>query len=355
MHPDIEKLISIAKETGGLTEKQKEIILRKAEILGEDLVEVELILESAQLNQKSNNSSSIPEKRKKCPNCGAVISDSSFKCTECGYTFQNETKASTEARQAIDSLQEKLTEAAKPTSDKEILLNPFAASQRQSAVITAFTMPTTKEGLTQFLEFSYSNYLANTQQDWGNNRLKNTWYGKALQAYNSLARLGEDDPSIQKVLENYSFLKEKANKIEEAQLKETNHSTMKAVKKFGKGCLIFYAVFVVVGLIIAYVFMFKENSRQDKIEHFLEMHDYQSAKAVTDSQWEIDRISCKEVSYLILQGDFNKAKVIASGIKDLNMKNDALKEIQEAENIHITPIDPLEQKAELDIVPSNNN
>ena len=46
MHSDIEKLINIAREGGELTEKQKEIILRKAEELGEDVDETEMILES---------------------------------------------------------------------------------------------------------------------------------------------------------------------------------------------------------------------------------------------------------------------------------------------------------------------
>ena len=54
MHPDIEKLISIAKENGDLTEKQREIILRKAEKLGEDVDEVELRLDllGSSLNPK---------------------------------------------------------------------------------------------------------------------------------------------------------------------------------------------------------------------------------------------------------------------------------------------------------------
>ena len=45
MHPDIEKLINIAKERDELTEEQKEVILRKAGQLGEDVDEIEFILE----------------------------------------------------------------------------------------------------------------------------------------------------------------------------------------------------------------------------------------------------------------------------------------------------------------------
>ena len=45
MHPSVEKLISIAKEGSEITERQKEIILRKAAELGDDVEEIEFILE----------------------------------------------------------------------------------------------------------------------------------------------------------------------------------------------------------------------------------------------------------------------------------------------------------------------
>ena len=44
MNPEIEKLINLTIATGEITEKKRETIMRKAEHLGEDLDEVELIL-----------------------------------------------------------------------------------------------------------------------------------------------------------------------------------------------------------------------------------------------------------------------------------------------------------------------
>lgn len=44
MNPEIEKLIDLTIATGEITEKKRETIMRKAESLGEDLDEVELIL-----------------------------------------------------------------------------------------------------------------------------------------------------------------------------------------------------------------------------------------------------------------------------------------------------------------------
>ena len=45
MHPEIENLISMAIADGDVTEKERAIILRKADLLSEDKDEVEMILE----------------------------------------------------------------------------------------------------------------------------------------------------------------------------------------------------------------------------------------------------------------------------------------------------------------------
>ena len=156
MHPDIEKLINLAKETGELTEKQREIILRKADALGEDHDEVVFVLETLKTRSNTNPESSLVEKRKKCPNCGAVISETVFQCPECGYTLQKENKASEDTRKLIDGLKESLLKAAEPLNKTEQWMNPLAPAQRQANVINTFTLPTTKEGLMQLLDFSYS-------------------------------------------------------------------------------------------------------------------------------------------------------------------------------------------------------
>ena len=46
MHPEIEKLIDLALEDGQISEKEREIILRKAEKLGEDVDFVEMYIEN---------------------------------------------------------------------------------------------------------------------------------------------------------------------------------------------------------------------------------------------------------------------------------------------------------------------
>lgn len=53
MHPDIDKLITLALADGEVTEKEREIILRKAEKLGLDIDEVEMYLEGKISNHET--------------------------------------------------------------------------------------------------------------------------------------------------------------------------------------------------------------------------------------------------------------------------------------------------------------
>jgi hypothetical protein len=55
MNPEIDKLINLALTDGQVTDKEREIILRKAEKLGLDLDEVEMYLESNLGNLKLEN------------------------------------------------------------------------------------------------------------------------------------------------------------------------------------------------------------------------------------------------------------------------------------------------------------
>lgn len=51
MHPEIARLIAIAKDSGLLTDRQREIILRKAETLGENLEDVEFELDNITISK----------------------------------------------------------------------------------------------------------------------------------------------------------------------------------------------------------------------------------------------------------------------------------------------------------------
>lgn len=108
MHPEIEKLIDLALADGQITEKERNVILKKAAELGVDADEVEMVLD-AKLHQKlvKNKVSNKIEDIKKCPSCGNVISGLSKTCV-CGYVINsgsiNEVKSLEAAIESLENL-----------------------------------------------------------------------------------------------------------------------------------------------------------------------------------------------------------------------------------------------------------
>ena len=110
MHPEIENLINMALADGEVTERERAIILRKAESLGLDKDEVEMILDGkiAMMKKEHASNYSVPKSNKegdlkKCPSCGAPVESFNTKCAACGHEFRG-----TEASKTISSLFEKL-------------------------------------------------------------------------------------------------------------------------------------------------------------------------------------------------------------------------------------------------------
>lgn len=201
MHTDSEKLTHVAKESDYLSDKQKDIIPQKAEKIEEDVDEIK---EDNELYSDTPRRQQIA--RMKCPNCGAVIPDTSFYCPECGYALQQESEANLDIRTNFDQLTINLMEA--PSINEKL------------DIIKGFTMPMTKEGLSQFLEYSFTNYIstyrATNHDDYEvQDALKQAWYGKTMQAYNSLLRIGGSDPNIKALLEHYSKLIKKEKESED--------------------------------------------------------------------------------------------------------------------------------------------
>ena len=105
----IEALISAALADGVLTEKEKQILFKKAESMGIDRDEFEMVLdarlvefkkketqeaeqhqlemEMAKAAQKSAPKSNKYGDVRKCPACGAIVESFQTKCPECGYVF----------------------------------------------------------------------------------------------------------------------------------------------------------------------------------------------------------------------------------------------------------------------------
>ncbi len=137
----IEALINAALADGVLTEKEKQILFKKAQEEGIDLDEFEMVLDGrlVDLQKKAKNEAkkAAPKSDKfgdvrKCPSCGAIIPAFQGACPECGYEFSG-----LEANLSSKKLAEELKKSK--------------TSSEQKIIIETFPIPNTKGDLLEFL------------------------------------------------------------------------------------------------------------------------------------------------------------------------------------------------------------
>lgn len=92
----IETLINAALADGVLTEKEKQVLLKRAQAEGIDLDEFEIVLEARLIQLKKAEIKSQPKltpktnklgELQKCPACGEIVPILSGVCSSCGYIF----------------------------------------------------------------------------------------------------------------------------------------------------------------------------------------------------------------------------------------------------------------------------
>lgn len=166
---ELEKLIKAALTDGVLTEKEREILYKRAKAEGVDLDEFEMIL-NARLYELQNNSNSVQQSKqgkddvtanksnkhgdvKKCPACGALVESGIALCKDCGYAF---TEAfSTASREKLYDALLKIEEKHDITG---LLGTPDINKIRKKAtlkgsLIANFPIPNTKADLLDFLSY----------------------------------------------------------------------------------------------------------------------------------------------------------------------------------------------------------
>lgn len=153
--PELEQLINYALEDGVLTDKERSVLMRKAQAAGADLDEFEMILEAKLHEVQKAAAAAAPKSNsnkhgeiRKCPNCGAQVKGGSAVCTECGYAFSN-----VSANSSAEKLQAKLDEfyrrqeqrADSPGFDSD------TSRKHKMEIISTFPVPNTREDLLEFL------------------------------------------------------------------------------------------------------------------------------------------------------------------------------------------------------------
>lgn len=170
----IEALISAALADGVLTEKEKQVLFKRAQAEGIDLDEFEMVLDARlvelQKAEKAKAEASAPKSTKygdvrKCPACGSMIPALAGSCPECGYEFSglNANVSSQNLAEKIAEIAEKydtiINSSAKKHPDDvwETKKNKIAAIAQ---TIKSFPIPTTKADLFEFITTMQANMLS---------------------------------------------------------------------------------------------------------------------------------------------------------------------------------------------------
>lgn len=204
MHQDIEKLLNAAKEKGSITEKQRNLIIAKAQQLSEDMTEVEFMLEDIPV-KKINEAQTPPpipmaEKPKtnkhgevkKCPQCGAVVQGFQGICSECGYVFEN-----VESNQSVAKLMKLLADANEKFPYDKNNGGNMPCIVAQETIILNFPIPNTKTDLIDFMVF-----LEPRAFHLGEDPLKGSYVRKFQECTKKAKLLFPDDKDFSSILKN---------------------------------------------------------------------------------------------------------------------------------------------------------
>lgn len=157
----LEQLIDAALADGELTEKEKQVLFKKAQALGVDLDEYEMVLDARLVKLKKAEeekaASSAPKSNKfgdvkKCPACGAIVQSYQGVCPECGYAFEN-IEANSSSRKFSETI-DKLTREGEDNSILKSLSQSFSGGGTQTKIsnfIKHFPIPNTKADLMEFI------------------------------------------------------------------------------------------------------------------------------------------------------------------------------------------------------------
>ena len=304
MHPEIENLINMALADGEVTERERAIILRKAESLGLDKDEVEMILDGkiAMMKKEHAYNYSVPKSNKegdlkKCPSCGAPVQSFTSTCSDCGHVFTN-VKANSTVQKLFDELQKiehlesnKSTHSFLDKLDSNGYKKRLAISNRQSSLISTFPIPNAKEDLLEFISLAVAESTKATNDQGlgandGSDLIKKTWITKGEQALIKAKLICRDDSNTM------IFINECQNRIDHARKSETKR--LKPIVK------------ILAALVVVFGFIFfmasqegnqeeKEKERLDKIElqinKAIESKDYDKALILTEQlvwSWKLN-------------------------------------------------------------------
>jgi len=206
MHPEIEKLIDLALSDGQITEKERNVILKKAAEFGVDTDEVEVTLDGRLHQMQATQTKPAKEKVgniKTCPACGAEIKALKLKCDDCEHEFVNNSSNSN-----LTQLEKKLASVKADDDEKRV------------KIITDHPISNDKETMFELLSYMSSKVLsANTESD---SSVINAYQGRAIEIITKLSFVCGNDP----------LLMEQLNQISKKMASKKNKNVMGNIVKW---------------------------------------------------------------------------------------------------------------------------
>jgi hypothetical protein len=187
MHPEIEKLIDLALADGQITEKERNVILKKAAELGVDADEVEMTLDGKlhQLEARKPKEKEKVGNIKTCPACGAEVKALKLKCDDCEHEFINNSSNSN-----LTQLEKKLASVKADDDEKRV------------KIITDHPISNDKETMFELLSYMSSKVLsANTESD---SSVITAYHGRAIEIITKLSFVCGTDPLLMEQLNQIS-------------------------------------------------------------------------------------------------------------------------------------------------------
>lgn len=164
----LEAIIDASLADGMLTEKEREVLHKRAALEGVDADELDVVIDGRLAKMKKQEDWLRPTPPKnleneklgnvvKCPSCGAQIVSGLAVCPECGYAFTN-----IAANSSVERLQEKLDEFNRRqeirSDNSSVLRSTFKRAygydetcKHKMDVISTFPVPNTRGDLLEFL------------------------------------------------------------------------------------------------------------------------------------------------------------------------------------------------------------
>ena len=210
---ELEALISAALADDCITEKERQVLIKRAEAEGVDRDEFELVLDSRIIlankkkttEQKSNKLGDY----RKCPSCGLPMGTFQAVCPSCGYEFTGVAPNSF-VQKFADGLHKAVTDAAQSTrlsgymkffdttGQEEAKQKDMAMCNAENLYVRTYPLPMAKEDIIELLTFMLPKVKAS-----GANTTTLTWRRKYEAVLSKLETMATRDQSLQPLVAHY--------------------------------------------------------------------------------------------------------------------------------------------------------